>query len=108
MVESDVFHCAVEVRSLLLPSLYLPIAVNCWTAPGATLTAPGVTCSELSDGATGGGGLFVLLDEPPEPQAAMARLSETIMRRFESFVMVLSPTCWCKSILLGNFPFSAS
>lgn len=107
MLESDDFHCAEAVRSLLLPSLYLPIAVNCWTAPGARLALPGVNCNEVSDGVTGGGALLMLL-EPPEPQAASANVNERMIRTFETFVMVLSPTCSCKSILLGNFPFSAS
>src|SRR6185437_15766671 len=105
IVESDVFHCAEAVRSLLLPSLYLPMTLNCWLAPGARLATAGLTWSEPSDGITGGGGL-VLLDEPPDPQAASVKVNERTISTFETFVMVLSPTCSCKSILLGNFPFS--
>ena len=91
-LESDVFHCAEAVRSLLLPSLYLPVAVNCWTAPGATLAFPGATCNEVSDAVTGGGVLLLLLEPPPEPQAASTRLNEIMARIAVTFFIVFSPT----------------
>ena len=99
-LESDVFHCADAVRSLLLPSLYLPIAVNCWTAPGATLALPGFNCNEVSDGVTGGGRLLMLL-EPPEPQAASARLNEMTARIAVTFFIVFSPTELVTASYLG-------
>ena len=39
----DELQVADLVRSLLLPSLYLPVAVNCWPSPAATEGVPGVT-----------------------------------------------------------------
>lgn len=101
MLESDVFHWAEPVRSLLLPSLYLPMAVNCWTAPGATLAFPGLTCKEVSDAVTGGGVLLLMLEPPPEPQAASARLNEIMARIVVTFFIVFSPTELVTASYLG-------
>jgi hypothetical protein len=38
---SDEVHCADVVRSFELPSLYFPVAVNCWLPPVASELAPG-------------------------------------------------------------------
>jgi hypothetical protein len=107
-LESDVFHCAEAVRSLLLPSLYLPVAVNCWIAPGATLALPGVTCNEVRVGVTGGGGLLLLLEPPPEPQAASARLNEMMARIAVSFFMVFFLTELVTASYLGISHFQPS
>ena len=39
-------HVAELVRFLVLWSLYVPVAVNCWPAPAATEGVPGVTAIE--------------------------------------------------------------
>ena len=39
----DELQVAELVRFLVLPSLYLPVAVNCWPTPAATEGVPGVT-----------------------------------------------------------------
>jgi hypothetical protein len=36
-------HCTWVVRSEVLESLYIPVALNCWLAPGATVVVPGAT-----------------------------------------------------------------
>lgn len=80
----------------MLPSLYLPMAVNCCVLPGATLATPGVTCRELREGLAGGGGVLEpppLDDAPPEPQAVNTTLTTKIIRVCITFVMGLSLTC---------------
>ncbi|HLX76013.1 MAG TPA: hypothetical protein VKR26_14805 [Terriglobales bacterium] len=90
-LESELFHCADAVRSLLLPSLYFPVAVNCRVAPGATLAFPGVICSEDKLKLTGGGGL--LLDcAPPEPQLVSTSVNTRMMVVGKTFVMGFSLT----------------
>jgi hypothetical protein len=37
------------VRSCMLPSVYVPVAVNCWVAPSGTLGIAGVTVIETSE-----------------------------------------------------------
>lgn len=39
---------AVELRFFVEPSLYVPVAVNCWVAPTAMLAEFGVTAMEVS------------------------------------------------------------
>jgi hypothetical protein len=36
-------HVTEVVMSLLLPSLYLPVAMNCWVNPAGTDAVAGVT-----------------------------------------------------------------
>jgi len=54
----DELQVAELVRSLLLPSLYLPVAVNCWASPAGIEGEPGVTPMDCK---TGGA-------PPPEPE----------------------------------------
>src|SRR6266849_9955361 len=63
MLLSDELHLTVLVRSWVLPSLNVPVAVNC-CEPSATLGLAGVTFRE--DNA--GGGVFVP-EQPPKPNA---------------------------------------
>ncbi|HKR26034.1 MAG TPA: hypothetical protein VJS11_01220 [Acidobacteriaceae bacterium] len=61
---------AVFVRSLLLPSEYVPVALNCSVKPAATDGVPGVMLIELS---VGEGGLVVVEDAPfPPPEQALS------------------------------------
>ncbi len=41
-------HVAVPVRFWELPSVKVPVAVNCWVVPNATEGLPGVTAIEVS------------------------------------------------------------
>ena len=44
-------HASEFVLSRLLPSRYVPMAVNCWVAPTATVEVAGVTATDASTGA---------------------------------------------------------
>src|SRR5260370_1451015 len=46
MLLSDELHLTLLVRSWVLPSLKVPVAVNCCCEPSATLALAGVTCRE--------------------------------------------------------------
>jgi hypothetical protein len=62
LVLEDV-QCTEVVRLLELPSLNLPVAVNCWLDPTPTDIDAGVTASEVS---VGGFPLEPELDFPPQ------------------------------------------
>src|SRR5208282_3336857 len=47
----DELHIAVLVRFCVLPSLYVPVAVNCWVVPAEAEGFAGVTAIETSVGA---------------------------------------------------------
>ena len=47
----DDVHVTEFVISRLLPSRYVPIAVNCWAAPAETVEVAGVTAIDASTGA---------------------------------------------------------
>ena len=74
----DEAHVAVCVRSFVLPSLYVPVAVNACVAPTLTVAEPGETAMLCSVAAAGGGLLGVppplggslLGDDGTPPQAA--------------------------------------
>src|SRR6266446_9856285 len=63
MLSADELHLTVLVRSWVLPSLNVPVAVNCCWAPSATLGLAGVTCREDNVGD------FVPEVQPPKPNA---------------------------------------
>jgi hypothetical protein len=44
---TELLHVAEEVRSCVLPSLYIPVAVNCWLTPMKMDGIAGVTTIEL-------------------------------------------------------------
>jgi hypothetical protein len=44
----DELQITVLVRSCVLPSLYVPVAVNCWLVPFAIVALEGVTDSDVS------------------------------------------------------------
>jgi hypothetical protein len=44
---AEELHCAVLVRFWVVPSLYFPVAVNCWLLPEATDAEAGVTETEV-------------------------------------------------------------
>jgi hypothetical protein len=46
----DELQFAVLVRSCVLPSLYVPVAVNCWVVPLAMDAVDGATDNEVSTG----------------------------------------------------------
>jgi hypothetical protein len=54
----DEVQVAELVKFLVLPSLYLPVAVNCWPAPAATEGVPGVTWMDCK----------TAVPPPPEPE----------------------------------------
>jgi hypothetical protein len=56
------------VKSAVVLSEYVPVALNCWVSPAGTLGALGITAMECK--VTGGGAAGV--DEPP-PQASSPR-----------------------------------
>lgn len=47
-LDKDELQWLLSVRSWVLPSLNVPIAVNCWVPPAATVGDAGVTASETS------------------------------------------------------------
>src|SRR5271169_6659774 len=44
----DELHVTALVRSCVVPSLYVPVAANCWLVPFAIVAPVGVTDSEVS------------------------------------------------------------
>lgn len=91
IVVSDELHCAVEVRSLLLPSENEPLAVNCCVLPTAVETEPGATCRPCIVGGVGvGTGVgvgvgptlrAVVVEPPPPPPQAINKLSPSKRNR---------------------------
>jgi len=63
MLLSDELHRTVLVRSWVLPSLNVPVAVNCCCEPSAMLGLAGETCMETSVG----GGVFMPELQPHKP-----------------------------------------
>ena len=51
IVAADEVQVAVLVKFCVVPSLYVPIAVNCCVYPAATDAVPGVTAIEANTGA---------------------------------------------------------
>jgi hypothetical protein len=51
IVVADEAHVAVPVRFWVVPSLYVPVAMNCCVYPAATDAVPGVTAIEANTGA---------------------------------------------------------
>ena len=70
IVAADELQVTESVRFLLLPSLYLPVAVNCWVVPLATCALDGVTVIEVKLGEAGVGLPEVEALWPPPPQPA--------------------------------------
>jgi hypothetical protein len=93
---ADDFHVTCDVRSLLLPSLKLPFAVNWAVVPGAIDAAAGETVIE--DRVTGGGfpppppfpPVPPLLELPP-PQAMKGRLRPA--RSTDAKTFLITATC---------------
>jgi hypothetical protein len=83
---SLVLHVAVEVTSLLLPSLYLPVAVSCWLWPATALPLKPVACIEVRVGPL----LPVPVAPPLPPQAVSAKRIQTV-RQTAAF-LILPPT----------------
>lgn len=107
-VESELLHCTELDKSFVLPSEYLPVAVNCWFPPGVIDAEPGVTAIEAKVGV---GALPVpvvppvpdelpeeLPEEPPEPlvladfpapeQPTSAPIRTKIRTKFRVFTLV--------------------
>lgn len=70
-VAFDELHAAELVRFLVLWSLYVPVAVNCWPEPAATDVAPGVTAIDCKVAGA------VLDDELPPPHPTITRAHTT-------------------------------
>jgi len=51
IVDADEVQVAVPVKFCVVPSLYVPVAVNCCVYPAATDAEPGVTANEANTGA---------------------------------------------------------
>jgi len=62
-------HVADEVRSCVLPSLKVRVAVNCWLVPRGI---EGLACVVASDSSTGGA-TGELADPPPHPAKVSAQ-----------------------------------
>jgi hypothetical protein len=56
----DELHVTELVRVCVLPSLYVPVAANCWLVPSAIVALEGVSQSEVSTA-----GVTVNVAEPP-------------------------------------------
>ena len=65
-VEEEEFHVAVLVRFCVVPSLKVPVAVNCWVFPIAIEGFAGVTARDAS---VAGATVSVVLPET-EPEVA--------------------------------------
>ncbi len=71
-VVSELTQVAVEVKSAVLESLKVPVAVNCWVCPSSIETLVGVTAMEVK---VGGGVVTCRLAEPlviPSWEAVMS------------------------------------
>jgi hypothetical protein len=49
-VVTEELHVTEEVRFCVLPSVYVPVAANCWVLPGGIVALAGVTTIEVSCG----------------------------------------------------------
>jgi len=74
-------HCTEVVRLLELPSLNLPVAVNCWLVPTATDVEVGVTVSAVSVG-----GFPPEPELDPPPQATSAARNIATIKAYASFM----------------------
>src|SRR4051794_4672778 len=81
-------HATTLDRLTVLPSLYVPVAANCWVSPAATAGLEGATAIETS---VGGGftvstadpltapALAVTIVEPAEPDTANPTLPGSLL-----------------------------
>jgi hypothetical protein len=74
----------VELMSFDVPSLYLPVAVNCCVDPKAMVEAAGVTAIDVNVALVGGGALVEL---PPQP--TKANISSTTTNQDPSLTHML-------------------
>jgi hypothetical protein len=65
---TDTLQAAVDVRFCVLPSVYVPAAVNCCVAPAEIDAEGGVTAMEIS----AGGPTVIIVDPHTEPAHALA------------------------------------
>jgi hypothetical protein len=84
-------HVAELVRFLVLWSLYVPVAVNCWPAPAATEGVPGVTAIETKVA----GAAFD--DELPPPHPTITAAHTTANRISNFFMNVFLVVTWTKN-----------
>jgi len=84
---------AVEVRFLVLPSLYVPVALNCWVVPAVMEGLDGVTAIETSVTA---GGVVPPDDElPPQPTNRLTPSSRNDSNnRFIGTPWAFTPVAW--------------
>ena len=75
-------HVAELVRFLVLWSLYVPVAVNCWPAPAATEGAPGVTAIDCNVAGAG------VDDELPPPHPTITKAHKTANRICNFFISI--------------------
>jgi hypothetical protein len=76
VLEED--QVAVDATSFVDPSLYVPVASNCWLTPAVNVADFGVTATEERLGAAGGE--LVLPLPPPQPETIAARSNPKIKR----------------------------
>lgn len=71
----DEFHVAIAVKSCVVPSVNVPVAVNCWWSPSAMVVFPGETTIVFS---TAGVTLRGAFPEIPPELAVMVALPTAI------------------------------
>src|SRR5713226_5149244 len=71
---------AVEVTSLVEPSLYFAVAVNCCVCPAVTVVVVAVTAIEDRVTTGGGGGGATLPPPPPQALSTSGRARPTVTR----------------------------
>jgi hypothetical protein len=72
----ELVQLTLPVRSAVVPSLYLPVAVNCWVVIAAMLTVAGETVMEVRVTTGGGGAGTVMAALPPTPLTMAVTLVE--------------------------------
>jgi hypothetical protein len=78
----DELHVAELVRFLVLWSLYVPVAVNCWLAPAGTEGVPGVTAIDCKVAGA------VPDDELPPPHPTITKAHTTANRICNFFISI--------------------
>jgi hypothetical protein len=85
MLLEEELQATVELMSFDVPSLYLPVALNCCVDPKAMVDPDGVTVIDVKVALAGGGG--VLVELPPHP--TKVDISSTITNHDPSLTHML-------------------
>src|SRR5437016_160169 len=96
MLVADELHTTLEVMSFVLPSLKVPVAMNCWLLPTMTVAAGGVTAMDTRVGVTvrlaappSESNVAVILDWPAATPVANPRPLIVAMLFAEEFQITL-------------------